>query len=103
MQQHLLGTGDRLLAEASPYDTIWGLGYRADHKNALCPPAWRGLNLLGKALQIVLQRLRDRAPPPVRHLGKSSADCAPAPPRPRSAAGAPSLYFSPAKRFARAK
>ena len=61
MRQHRLGTGDRLLAEASPYDTIWGIGYRADHKNALCPPAWRGLNLLGKALQIVRQRLRDRA------------------------------------------
>ena len=42
------------------------IGYRADHKNALRPPAWRGLNLLGKALQIVRQRLRDRAPPPVR-------------------------------------
>ena len=27
MRQHLLGTGDRLLAEASPYDTIWGIGY----------------------------------------------------------------------------
>ena len=27
---------------------------------------WRGLNLLGKALQIVRQRLCDRAPPPVR-------------------------------------
>ena len=66
MRQHLLGTGDRLLAEASPYDTIWGIGYRADHKNALCPPVWRGLYLLGKPLQILRQRLRDRAPPPVR-------------------------------------
>ena len=67
MQQHLLGTGDRLLAEASPYDTIWGIGYRADHRNALCPPAWYGLNPLGTAPQIVRQCLRDRDPPPVRH------------------------------------
>ena len=66
MRHHLLGTGDRLLAEAGPYDTIWGIGYREDHKNALWPPAWCGLYLLGKALQIVRQRLRDRAPPPVR-------------------------------------
>lgn len=45
-QQHLLGTGARLLAEASPYCTICGIGYRADHENDRCPPAWRGLNLL---------------------------------------------------------
>ena len=38
-----------------------------DHNNTLCPPAWRGVNLLGKTLQIVRQRLRDRAPPQVRH------------------------------------
>ena len=64
---YLLGTGDQLLAEASPYETFRGIRYRADHKNALCPPACRGLNLSGKVLQIVRQRLRDRAPPLVRH------------------------------------
>ena len=53
MQNHLLGAGDRLLTENSPYDTIWGIGYRADHENANCSPSWRGLNLLGKTLQIV--------------------------------------------------
>ena len=53
MRQYLLGTGDRLLAEASSYDTNWGLGYRADHKNVLHPPSGRGLNLLVKALQVV--------------------------------------------------
>ena len=65
-RQHLLGTGNRLLADASPYDTIWGISYRADHQNALCPPGWRGLNLLEKVLQIMRQCLSDRAPPPVR-------------------------------------
>ena len=64
--QHLLGTGDRLLADISSYDTIWGIGYRADHKKALCPPVWRDLSLSGKALKIVRQRLRDRPPPSVR-------------------------------------
>ena len=53
MRQHLLGIGDRLLAEAGPCDTIRGIGYRVDHKYALCPPAWRGLNLLAKTLQLV--------------------------------------------------
>ena len=37
MQEHLLGTGDRLLAEASPYDTIWGIGYRVDLKTPAVP------------------------------------------------------------------
>ena len=45
MRQHLLGTGDRHI-ERSLYDTIWVIGDRADHRNALCPPAWRGLSLM---------------------------------------------------------
>ena len=57
MRKHLLCTGDRLIAEASPFVTIWGIGYRAGHENANRPPSWHGLNLLGKALQIVHQRL----------------------------------------------
>ena len=34
MQSHLLDTDERLLAEASPYDLIWGIGYRVDHVSA---------------------------------------------------------------------
>ena len=34
MRDHLLDTGDRLLAEAIPYDLIWGIGYRADDPSA---------------------------------------------------------------------
>ena len=79
MQQHLLGTGNRLLAEASPYDTIWGIGYRANHANATHPSKWRGLNLLGKTLQLVRQRLRDRAPPPARCHSRSPSRGAPPP------------------------
>ena len=63
-RQHLLDTGDRLLAEASPCDTIWRIGYRADHQDAQYPPESRGLNLLRNALQIVRQHLRDGAPLP---------------------------------------
>ena len=28
IQTHLLDKGDKLIAEASPYDLIWGTGYR---------------------------------------------------------------------------
>ena len=38
MQSHLLDTGDRLLAEASTYDLVWGIGYKADHVSARQPP-----------------------------------------------------------------
>ena len=79
---HLLDTGDRLLAEASPYDLLRGIGYRADHVSARQPLLWCGLNLLGKALQTVRCLFRDRAPPPTRHQplspqgdSLSSRDC----------------------------
>ncbi|MEV8373393.1 NADAR family protein [Kribbella sp. NPDC056861] len=47
---YLLGTGDRVLVEASPVDRIWGIGLAADDERAAHPAQWRGLNLLGFAL-----------------------------------------------------
>lgn len=38
MYQHVLGTSDRLLAEANPYDAVWGIVYRADHQVLSAPP-----------------------------------------------------------------
>ena len=67
MQSYLLDTGDRRLAEASPYDLIWGIEYRADHVSSRQPPLWRGLTLLGKTLQTVRRFFRDCAPPPTRN------------------------------------
>ena len=45
---HLLSTGDHTLAEAAPYDRIWGIGISVDAAES--GAAWRGENLLGKAL-----------------------------------------------------
>lgn len=52
----LLDTGFTEIAEASPVDRIWGIGYTEDHPNALDKTKWAGQNLLG----IVLMRVRDR-------------------------------------------
>lgn len=46
----LLGTGSRVLVEASPVDAIWGIGLAQSDARAQNPAAWRGLNLLGFAL-----------------------------------------------------
>jgi ribA/ribD-fused uncharacterized protein len=57
LRNHLLGTGERVLVEASPYDTIWGIGLSATQPEARHPAQWRGLNLLGFALMDVRREL----------------------------------------------
>ena len=49
-RQQLLDIGDKFLAGASPYDLVWGIGFRAADWQALRPQQWRGLNLLGDIL-----------------------------------------------------
>jgi len=56
---YLLATGDRVIAESSPVDTIWGTGLPPDHKEADNIYYWRGLNLLGFSLMEVRDFLRD--------------------------------------------
>ncbi|MFE5475130.1 NADAR family protein [Nocardia sp. NPDC056541] len=50
LREYLVGTGARVLVEASPMDRIWGIGMAADDSGALDPVRWKGLNLLGFAL-----------------------------------------------------
>ncbi len=49
----LLSTADTVLVEASPVDTVWGIGLAADDPRAKDPAQWRGINLLGFALMRV--------------------------------------------------
>jgi ribA/ribD-fused uncharacterized protein len=57
----LLGTGERVLVEASPIDRIWGIGLTRDDPAATDPHRRQGLNLLGFALMQVRERLRQQA------------------------------------------
>lgn len=50
-------TNKRVLVEASPVDSIWGIGLAEDHVDAHDPKKWRGLNLLGFALMEVRDEL----------------------------------------------
>lgn len=58
LKEALLNTGDTIIAEASPTDLIWGIGYAADDPFALDETKWRGQNLLGKVLMEVRRRLK---------------------------------------------
>lgn len=50
----LLDTGTKMIVEASPYDTIWGIGMGVDkYPEILNPKNWRGHNLLGESLMRV--------------------------------------------------
>lgn len=55
-RQALLDSGDRVLAEASPVDRNWGIGFRGDEAEGK-EDEW-GRNILGKALMRVRDRLR---------------------------------------------
>lgn len=60
----LLGTGGRVLVEASPMDRVWGIGLAADDERAGNPERWRGANLLGFALMEARGRLRQASEVP---------------------------------------
>lgn len=57
LKAYLLGTGDRILIEASPVDKIWGVGLAKDDDKIHNPLNWQGLNLLGFALMQVRDEL----------------------------------------------
>ena len=56
--EFMLSTGDKILVEASPYDTIWGIGMTEDDPAVCDPRQWKGENLLGFALMKVRDILK---------------------------------------------
>ena len=59
LKEYLLSTGDAILAEASPYDRIWGIGLDREQAVKGNIANWRGENLLGCALMEVRDWLRE--------------------------------------------
>lgn len=55
LKEFLISTGDKVLAEASPYDDIWGVKRKMDDPEIMNPNNWMGENLLG----FVLMETRD--------------------------------------------
>ena len=55
LKQFLIGTGDKILVEASPTDRIWGIGLDKNNPDARNPLKWKGENLLG----FYLMKVRD--------------------------------------------
>ena len=61
LKTHLLDTDNLDIAEASPYDLVWGIGIDAKNPDALDKSKWRGQNKLGNILMRVREALRDQA------------------------------------------
>ena len=53
LKYFLLNTNERVLVEASPYDSIWGIGMSSDDLSCENPTLWKGENLLGFCLMEV--------------------------------------------------
>lgn len=59
LREFLLNTDSRILVEASPYDTIWGIGMSADDTRCENPNLWRGTNFLGFCLMEARDIIRE--------------------------------------------
>lgn len=56
--RYLVRTGDKVLVEASPYDTLWGIGMGESSPLIGNPLNWNGQNYLGFVLMAVREELR---------------------------------------------
>jgi ribA/ribD-fused uncharacterized protein len=57
LHDYLLGTGNAILVEASPFDKEWGIGLDAVEASSIPYDLWPGKNLLGKVLMCVREDL----------------------------------------------
>ena len=57
LREYLLATNG-ILAESSPYDTVWGIGLATDDPHAQDPAQWKGTNWLGQVLMCIRKDIR---------------------------------------------
>lgn len=60
LKRKLLGTGDKVLIEASPYDNVWGVKLSKSNSNIKEVDKWLGSNLLGFALMEVREIIKNK-------------------------------------------
>ena len=58
MRSLLLSTGDKIIAEATIKDNIWGIGIDVGDPRVQDPKQWKGINVLGFALMKARAQLR---------------------------------------------
>jgi ribA/ribD-fused uncharacterized protein len=54
----LLGTGNKTIVEASPFDAVWGIKMGVNHPDLLDESKWQGKNLLGICLMAAREMLQ---------------------------------------------
>lgn len=59
LARYLLATGNKMLVEANPYDTYWGVGLSAQQVLTTCPVDYPGSNMLGSLLMALRSQLRE--------------------------------------------
>lgn len=58
LKKGLMATEDKEIVEASPYDTIWGIGMGVEHPDIEDKNKWLGTNWLGEAIMRVRETLK---------------------------------------------
>ena len=57
--EYLMSTKDHYLVEASPYDTVWGIGLGGYDEGVNDPKNWQGTNWLGQVLTVLREDLAE--------------------------------------------
>ena len=59
LKKKLLDTGDKVIVEASPYDSLWGVALGPWDDAILDPANWKGKNWLGEAIMKVREKIKE--------------------------------------------